>query len=419
MAANKILFTLFLLLPFQFSLGSWGDSDLAIIRLIILCVVLGWALESLFKKQIYLPAPLTFFAFTAFLVWASLSLTWVQNPTWAFSKLFFWFNFFPIFLVLISVFQSKELQKSAIKGLVWGGALIGLVGIAEFILQFIIPLTTLAPILFQSLHFFLGANFASVVAQYPSIFVNIGDATFLRAFAFFPDPHIFAYYTAMLIPLAAYLALQPRAKFFEKLALWILVFAALLSFSRASYVALIVTFIILSAVAVWKYKRNLSVPAILIIITLLTVFALSPVTTRLTSSFSIQDGSVSERSRLWQEALVNIKSSPLQGTGLGNYPLLVKPNAEAREPIYVHNLYLDIAVELGLVGLGLFILLIVSCLPKFSFSPHTLLSYRLALLLSLSIFLIHSFFEYPLFSVHILPLFLIILALLYVEKTRV
>jgi putative inorganic carbon (hco3(-)) transporter len=151
-------------------------------------------------------------------------------------------------------------------------------------------------------------------------------------------------------------------------------------------------------------------------VTLTVAIVMSPIATRFTSSFSSQDGSVSERSRLWKEAVTNIEDHPLTGVGIGNYPLRVKPSASPREPIYVHNLYLDIAVELGLIGLGLFLFFVFSCLPKFSFPNETILSYRLALFLSLSIFLAHSFFEYPLFSVHILPLLLSILALLYEDK---
>ncbi len=416
MAANKIIFILFLLIPFQFSLGSIEGSDMALIRLVIPALFLGWLGRSLYVKEISLPTPVTFFAFTSFLLWVACSLLWAENPDWAIPKVVFWFNFFPVFLVLIFVFQNKSLRESALKGLIWGAAAIGLVGIIEFLAQFIIPVSVLTPLIFQSLIIFLGENFARAVSAYPSIFVNIGGATLLRAFGFFPDPHIFAYYTGMLIPLAGYVALKPHATIIQKSLPWILLLATLLSFSRASYVALLAALGIFLGVTLIQSRKTLPAFTVLVAVTLTIAIIMSPVATRFTSSFSSQDGSVNERNRLWKEAASHIGHFPLTGVGIGNYPLAVKPSASPREPIYVHNLYLDIAVELGLIGLGLFLFFVFSCLPKFSFSKDTILSYRLALFLSLSIFLTHSFFEYPLFSVHVLPLLLSILAFLYEEK---
>lgn len=418
MAATNLAFLIFFLLPFQFSLGSFGTSDVPILRLVTPLIVLIWAAHNLISKKWPLPKPLPLFAFTAFLGWMTLSFFWAENPSWAIRKIVFWLSFFPIFLVLISYFQIKEVRQKSLQGLVWGGAAIALVGIIQFSLQFFIPLSVLSEVIFASLPFFLGENFAGTVAQYPSIFVNIGGITFLRALAFFPDPHIFAYYVAMLIPLAGYLAFQKHAGLREKIIPAILLLATLLSFSRASYVALLTSGIILGAIGIWQLRKKISVPAVLALLGIGVFLAFSPIATRFVSSFSIEDGSVSERSRLNHEALTYIKDAPFTGVGLGNYPLLVKPSAEPREPIYVHNLYLDIAVEIGLVGLFFFLLFIFSCLPKPIFSPGILLSYQTALLLSLIIFLTHSLFEYPLFSLHVLPLFLIIIALLYVEKNH-
>lgn len=425
MVAN-LSFLFFLILPFQFSLGSFGTSDILAIRLLLPLLILLWFAYSLVKKKLVLPKPLTLFALTSFLVWMMLSLFWAENEAWALRKIIFWLTFFPFFLVLTALFQEEKVRTKAIKGIVWGGTLVALVGIIQFLAQLIIPIHVLSEIIFRYLSFFIGTNFGSAVAEYPSIFVNIGGATVLRAFGFFPDPHIFAYYTAMILPLALYQALSKNVSLVTKTAPVLLFIATLLSFSRASYAALLVTGVIGSILYLLLSRSRLSVPLILCIAGFGALLFISPVATRFQSSFSAEDGSVTERSRLWQEALVNISHAPLAGVGLGNYPLHVKPDAEMREPIYVHNLYLDIAVEIGLVGLFLFLLFLFSCLPtvvgrgqglpKFSFQNKEFFSYRFALYSSLLIFLTHSLFEYPLFSVHVLTLLLAILALLYSEK---
>ena len=416
--AGSILFFLFFLLPFQFSLGSFGESDVASIRLITPFLICVWAAQALIQKKVILPRPLTLFAWSSFLVWTLFSLTWAENPAWGLRKAIFWLTFFPLFLVLTDVLREPTARLAALRGLVWGGAAVAMIGIVQFSLQFVLPLAQLTSFRLESLRFFLGENFAHVVAQYPSIFVNIGGKTLLRAFAVFPDPHIFSYYVGMLIPLAGYLAFRKESSHTEKILPFILVGGALLSFSRASYVALLGTLVLWLGVLAWKYRKKISVVALFFLVTVGMLVAISPVASRFQSIFSESDNSVTERTRLWHEAVSHVAAAPVWGTGMGNYPLLVKPSALPREPIYVHNLYLDIAVELGIVGLGIFLLFLFSCLPAFSFSASEILSFRQALFLSLCIFLLHSCFEYPLFSVHILPLFLTILALLYVEKIR-
>lgn len=413
MDVNKILFFLFLLLPFQFSLGSFGGSDLAIARVIVPTLFLFWFLQGLVRKSVMLPKPFTFFALSAFLLWAALSLYWAGNFLWAFDKLIFWLTFFPLFFVLVDIFREEKKRVSAIEGLVYGSVITGFVGILQFGAQFLFSVETVRDASFKLMPFFLGTNFAEAVIEYPSVLVNIGGATLLRAFAFFPDPHIFAFYTGMIIPLAFWLASKKR-KLIISLSPWLLLIATLLSFSRAAYIALLFSALVYLFFFFARHKKKISVFLVLLLPTLFLMILVTPVADRFISSFSVSDSSVSERARLWSEAVENIKEAPLLGVGLGNYPLKVKPEALNREPIYVHNMYLDLAVELGVMGFGLFLLFILSCL---SFSRAVFYQHRYrALYFALLIFLTHSLFEYPLFSIHILILFLTLLALLYAEK---
>lgn len=416
MVVTNFFFFLFFFLPFQFSVGSFDTSDFPIVRLIIPIIFLAWLLRGLYLRKIFLPRAATLFFLSAFLAIAALSVFWSENPLWATKKLIFWLNFFPLFFVLIDAFRNTNVREKALQGLIFGGTAVASVGILQFILQFFIPLDALLSFYLQSLRFFLGTNFANTVSEYPSILVNIGGSTFLRAFGFFPDPHIFAYYTSMIAPLALYRASMKNTSVFQKSTPVLLLLATLLSFSRASYVALLVISVVFAGILLWRNRTKVPALGILLFLTVFIVLLVSPVTARFTSSFSAHDSSVSERIRLSEEAVENISQAPFWGVGLGNYPLAVKPNASPREPIYVHNLYLDMAVEIGLVGLFFFLAFILSCLPKISFKRQGNFPYQLTLLASLGIFLIHSLFEYPLFSVHILPLLITFLALLYTEK---
>ena len=92
------------------------------------------------------------------------------------------------------------------------------------------------------------------------------------------------------------------------------------------------------------------------------------------------------------------------------YSLEIKSNATYREPIYAHNLYLDIASELGIVSVFIFIFILY-----FTFKNFWIVAkkqpYFIAGVASITIFSVHSLVESPLYSVHILILFLIIVAL--------
>jgi O-antigen ligase len=79
------------------------------------------------------------------------------------------------------------------------------------------------------------------------------------------------------------------------------------------------------------------------------------------------------RTTLWQVAARIVEAKPITGVGAGNFQTssrhyLLQPGALGRpdliieKPLVVHNTYLGIAAEDGLVGLGLFIVIVLFCL---------------------------------------------------------
>jgi putative inorganic carbon (HCO3(-)) transporter len=199
-------------------------------------------------------------------------------------------------------------------------------------------------------------------------------------------------------------------------ACFLILLADLLTFSRGGYLGVVVgIFILFFLISIGRLsqttlKRALISGAFALLMGL-TLF-LTPFGTRLISSFSSDDGSNIERLRLWQEAVSHIADRPFLGTGIGNYPLLVKPTAEYREPIYIHNLFLDIASETGLPGLTAFLGLLGTAFVS-AFTAWRKYQDHLgaAVFIALSIFSTHAFFELPLYSVQVLPFFLLIAAL--------
>lgn len=413
---GKALLIFIFFLPFQFALHPAEGIDLALARVLALGLFFLWAGRSFLERYLVLPQPRILFFFTAFLLWASLSFLWSENMLWSLRKTAFLLSFFPLFLVFFAMFQEARFRKKIFQGLILGASLTALLALVQFFSQFIFGVPRVFAFWVSDvLPFFLGPTFGGAVANYPSLLVNISGATIMRASLFFPDPHMFAFFLGMSFPIALSFALEKES---EKRSYWAvcagLIFVAdLLTFSRGGYVGLIFGLFAFSLPlflqSFWWKKHFLKIGIGGVIIVAGIFF--SPIGTRLSSSFSPYDNSNVERLRLWQEAVGNISKRPWLGTGLGNYPLLVKPTAAYREPIYAHNLFLDMALETGLVGLFLFVaFLFLGIATAWKKWQKTRDVFSLALFSSLMLFSAHAFFETPLFSVHVLPILMLLLA---------
>jgi O-antigen ligase len=280
----------------------------------------------------------------------------------------------------------------------------------QFILQWFVGLDTLLTFWQKSLlPFFLGPAFGSTVGQYSSLLVNVHGLTLLRATALFPDPHIAAYYFGMTLPLALALAAShPHQRRLWYSAASLLFIADILTFSRGGALGL------LCGGLFWGYARlprltPKHLRALIFTFLFLLGLILSPIGSRFLSSFSLTEGSNQGRLAMWQAASTLILTHPWLGVGLGNFPLAVLPSASYRLPIYAHSLPLDIMAESGLgAGLCYFLLLFFTLRSLLRLAHHNAFFFGPAT--SLIIFTVHSFFENPLYSVHILPLLILCLA---------
>jgi O-antigen ligase len=105
------------------------------------------------------------------------------------------------------------------------------------------------------------------------------------------------------------------------------------------------------------------------------------------------------------------------GVGIGNYLASARPLYQVGTPFYAHNLYLDIAVELGLIGLAVFLLMLFSAVgPSFRQPTDNFLAPTVAA--SLAVYMVHSLFETALFSLHVTVTLVFLLALSSVCRSR-
>lgn len=412
-----LLFCLYL--PFQLALNASEGFDLASGRVFILALGILWFIKSLAQKKLFLPNKIQTLFLFSFLFLSAFSFIFAQNTDWAYRKLLFLLSCIPLYFIVADFALNKERAEKIIRFLVYGAGLISLIGIFQFVLQFFIGIDETLTIWQKIIAPFLGNSFSQSVFKYPSWLVGISIHTYMRAIAFFPDPHMFSFYLGMLLPFSLALCLQHKSikKSYFYLFLFIsisILISDLLTFSRGGYLGLLTGLIFAlfifrnKIIGDFSLKKFVAINIFILLVAAIIIFP-NPVSNRLISSFDTSEGSNAERFENWNQSTEVIRNNPL-GVGIGNYSLEIKPSADYREPIYSHNLYLDIAAETGILNALIFIWLIIASIFSFIKLGKNNKTY-LAGAISLVIFSIHSIFETPLYSVHILPLLLIIIAL--------
>ncbi|MFA5777689.1 MAG: O-antigen ligase family protein [Parcubacteria group bacterium] len=430
----KLLLLFCLYLPFQLALNASEGVDLASGRVFVLLLGILWLLKSLAQKKFFIPNKIQTLLLFSFLFLSAFSLVFAQNTDWAYRKLLFLLSFIPIYFVVASICHSERSEAESrnlirsldslpltrdgrdvkiIKFLVYGAGLVSLVGLFQFALQFFIGINGTFSLWQKVITPFLGNSFSQSVFQNPSWLVEISGNTYMRAIAFFPDPHMFSFYLGMLLPFAIALFWKNKSNLYLIISALILI-TDIFTFSRGGYLGLlaglIFTLFIFKKELVRRFSlKKFVITNIFILIIAAIIMFPNPISQRLASSFDVSEGSNSGRLETWKQSLEVIKNNPL-GVGIGNYALKIKPSANYREPIYSHNLYLDIAAETGILNALIFIwLIIVSILSFIRLGKNN--KFYLAGAISLIIFSVHSIFETPLYSIHVLPLLLAIIAL--------
>lgn len=399
-------------LPFQFAIPFFVFDEVPVARLLALATLVSFLIGAFSRRSFRLPSQVFTGALISFLLLAAASIIWAARPDLAVPKAAFLLNILPLIFVWYDA--SKQHTKgleSLTRATIFGATGAALTAIVFFLCQFTFGVgPTFHFIVDRILPFFLGHEFALLVAQYPSLMVNLSGETVLRATAVFPDPHVAAYFFGLSGFLALGMLRMTGRPSYLSMAM-IIFLADLLTFSRGGAIGLLagsLAYLALSNPDIFSSKKNRLRFAIFSGV-LLLVFLSPPVLNRFLTSFSFSDTSSTERIALWKEAAQVISQSPILGVGLGSYLATARPLFTPETPFYAHNLYLDIATEIGLVGLVLFLTLfswsLVNAFWMRRFSP-----WAAPIAGALTLYLVHSLFETALFSLHVT----ILLALVFV-----
>jgi len=468
---QKAFYFLIFYIPFQIALNPFEGIDLASIRILIILLFFAWLLFSLSQKKLFIPEAIQTWLILIFLFIVFLSFCYAPEQERALRKTLFLFNIVPLYFVSASLTRNKEQINKIISISIFAALLAGIIGLIQFSSQFIISQNKITNFWAEIISpIFYGKSFSAQIISLPSWFVNIGGETFLRAFGFFPDPHMFSFYLGLIIPLVlTYLIFgknrkegevaSPRlqrkynlegdireCRLCEKLTratrrrvalkkgneflplykggirgiflfiiLIILILSVLLSFSRGGYLGM---FVGLSSVIIlsWKFliQKTRIILALIIFAAIISLFILqNPIAGRISSIINLEEGSNVGRLMIWRQAIDVFREHFVFGVGIGNYSFYLFPEEKYRMPIYAHNTYLDIASEMGIfaliVWIGIFLTSFWQLLKIIKkTADKKLRTISIGLFGGLIWFSVHCFFETPIYSPQVLAMLMVI-----------
>lgn len=171
------------------------------------------------------------------------------------------------------------------------------------------------------------------------------------------DPNYFALSAVLCLPIAFYMTLGHRPLWERAYCLGCLLLtlvAVTLGASRGGFIGLVVAFVYVLARTRRRVRNLVAVCAFLVPTSLL--LPSSPVQRFLHPDYGDQLA-VKAREVAWEAGLRMIEAHPLVGVGLGNYKPLMSRYADpgANVETVAHNTYVEIAAEMGLPSLLLFL----------------------------------------------------------------
>lgn len=178
----------------------------------------------------------------------------------------------------------------------------------------------------------------------------------------FSTPNDFGSYLVVIIPFVLIqFFLKPIFKFYRLLffGLFLLLFTCLtFTVSRGAWLAFMSTMLFMS---IWIRSLGIFFLALGIFIMITQQFCYPLLKERLNNFFIFRDPSTTDRKVIWQAAWNMFMYKPWIGVGLGtfmyNFSKFVTPGYLYGVP-YAHNCYLQMACEIGIIGVSSFLFLI-------------------------------------------------------------
>ena len=201
------------------------------------------------------------------------------------------------------------------------------------------------------------------------ISINYNGAGY-RATSFFGNPNPLAGYANLIIPVS-FCMLMTSVRLWERITLGISTVLSIIiwvsTFSRTGWLSLVMIMILVFSLTKVKMKK-----VVLLLVVFLAISAIL-LSSNIYKSEFMKTTTLNEvkkalepRALCYPIGLNMVKDDLILGIGIGNYPLLIKKYTNVYEITrhHLHNLYLQLFVETGFMGLSAFIFWLV-CIVKY------------------------------------------------------
>ncbi len=403
--------------------------------------------------------------FLLFILVNAVSLFFAQHIGSGIKKILFFSNVVLLFPIVTYCVNNEEDAISILKHILYMAVMVVFIGYLQFISTFFIPLYEFWQFWAHNvIRIFYGENLSELLS-YSNTWFSYYDNVLptLRMFSVFPDSHSFSLFVLILIPVIISLSFLYKEK--RNFIFLLILFLLAIYFSGSRGVWLSSVFALISALFILNYEKekenkirkyilrlfkipDKKINTFIIIYSVLAFFALIPVSNyilvknqeaqllkaggggeqygkenalfkRALSITDLSETSNKNRIQIMTAALVSIAKHPIFGIGAGNVPLALDEKiSDSKKGSSAHNIYLDIAVETGVAGLIVFILLIIEIM-KTAYKFFHKLEKRYAKIFAGSFFVYFSWvmfyglFDVVIFNDKVLMIVVILISILY------
>lgn len=344
------------LLAFTVPFGSLGEIEMADFSLsatefTVPLVAFGWAMRTAAAGEGRISLPWIVWPLAVFMAAMALSFTSASSLGLSLKEMAKWLEFVVVLVLIGNTVREKGQVVLLLGAILAAGGLASLHGWSQFALR-----------------------------QGPGSFL-VGD-TFLRAYGFYGQPNPYAGYLLTVVPLALALLLAVHDHGPPRRGLWaVLGLAAatlLMTLSRGGMLGVAAASGLIAVLRSQVWRRLLNVALVVFLFSgLVLSYGLLPlpggedggplaefgVFDPRYVTLTPQNFSVVERMALWYAGWNMWRDSPWLGVGIGNFKAAYDRYALPRWDFgqeHVHNYYLNIMVEAGVVGLLAYLLFLGS-----------------------------------------------------------
>ncbi len=322
-------------------------------------------------------------AMSVYAVYLAVTAFWAKVPKASATMGFVWICAAICAMTVISLCDTREKIENIMLCLVGSAAANSVIGIVQMCFMAIGRSDLFPNPLYQK-----ADKFVYGLINYEYFVEEVRD----RVAACFENPLIFATFLVMVFPIAAYCCFYTATKkrrVFSIISSLLIFFGILFTFLRGAAVAIIVSFMVLSFAGKKPAKFMSGVAAASSLIILITIFERRGVS-------ASQDLSTNYRIGLWGCTFGLIKNNFLLGVGAGYNNVTGYLFENGLRFSHSHNLFIEVLAEGGIIGLGLFaiLLLIIVCdFVKLCRMSGWHRSYGIAFLSSFLSFAVMSMFD--------------------------